>query len=103
MISADLDLIAAAVERGLARIDETILLVRTALQAAQGGEGAELATALAQATFVQMRRMFELRLGKDPPFESSGFPLSSIPEGCQVLAEARMYYELKRENKKLRF
>ncbi len=74
----------------------------------------------------------------------SGFPLSSIPEGCevrissnpdpdpdpdpnpipdpnpnpnpnpnptptptptphQVLAEARMYYELKRENKKLRF
>ena len=70
---------------------------------AQGGAGAELATALAQATFVQMRRMFELRLGKQPPFEPSGFPLSSIPEGCEVLAEARMYYELKRENKKLRF
>ena len=32
-----------------------------------------------------------------------GYPLLSIPEGCQVLAEARMYYELKRENKKLRF
>ena len=70
---------------------------------AQGGAGAELATALAQATFVQMRRMFELRLGKQPPFVPSGFPLSSIPEGCEVLAEARMYYELKRENKKLRF
>lgn len=70
---------------------------------AQGGAGAELATAMAQATFVQMRRMFELRPGKDPPFESSGFPLLSIPEGSQVLAEARMYYELKRENKKLRF
>lgn len=35
MISADLDLIAEAVGRGLARIDETILLVRAALQAAQ--------------------------------------------------------------------
>ena len=32
---------------------------------AQGGAGAELATAMAQATFVQMRRMFELRPGKD--------------------------------------
>jgi len=31
---------------------------------AQGGAGAELATAMAQATFVQMRRMFELRPGK---------------------------------------
>jgi len=70
---------------------------------AQGGAGAELATTLAQATFVQMRRMFELRLGKQPPFVPSGYPVSSIPEGCEVLAEARMYYELKRENKKLRF
>ena len=70
---------------------------------AQGGAGAELATAMAQATFVQMRRMFVLRIGADPPLVPTGDDVRSISEGCKVLAEARMYYELKRENKKLRF
>ena len=70
---------------------------------ARGSPGAELAVTLAEATFVQMRRMFDLRLGRDPPLVPAGYPLLSIPEGCKVLAEARMYYELKRENKKLRF
>ena len=40
--------------------------------------------------------MFELRLDQNTPLVPSGFPVFSVGEGCKVLAEPRMYYELKR-------
>lgn len=71
--------------------------------AVQGGRGAELATSVAKATFVQMRRMFDLRLDQETLLVPKGYPLFSISESCKALCEAKMYYELKRENRKLKF
>ena len=68
------------------------------------GGGARLAVLLAQATFVQLRRMFsELTLGASPPPKPAGFPVHTLPEGCEVRAVPRMFYEIQRGVKKLRF
>jgi len=64
--------------------------------------GSMLAIDVAMATFVQMRRMFELQLPKDLP-PVSGFPLRTLPESCEVLAKPGMFYEIQRGVKKLRF
>ena len=69
----------------------------------RGAAGAELATSLAKATFVQMRRMFELQLDRETPLVPSGYPIFSVPESGKVRAIANMYYELQRETKKLKF
>ena len=71
--------------------------------AQRGAAGAELATSLAKATFVQMRRMFDLQLDRETPLVPTGYPIFSVPEGGKVRAIANMYYELKRDVKKLKF
>ena len=68
------------------------------------GAGCELCVRLAQAAFVQLRRMFEeVSLGKDPAPTPSGYPAHTVPERAEVLLKPRMYYELQRGVKKLRF
>ena len=66
--------------------------------------GARAAVSMAKAVYVQMRRMFEdLIIGEDTPPVPSGYPLCTIGEKAEVLCKAKMYYELQRGVKKLRF
>ena len=52
----------------------------------------------------QLRRMFdELIIGASPPPVASGYPLFTIGEKIEVLCKPKMYYELQRGVKKLRF
>jgi len=53
--------------------------------------------------FVQIQRMFEVVLSADPPVTVGGYPLHTVPEGSEMLLKARMYYELQRGVKTLRF
>lgn len=66
--------------------------------------GAALAVSMAKAIYVQARRMFEdTVIGASPPAEPSGYALHTIGEKVEVLVKPRMYYELQRGVKKLRF
>ncbi|KAL1522879.1 hypothetical protein AB1Y20_017844 [Prymnesium parvum] len=71
---------------------------------AQALPGDLLTRDIAKAAFVQLRRMFEeVRLGADPPPKAGGYPLHTLPEASEVLLKPKMYYELQRGVKKLRF
>ena len=68
------------------------------------GGGARLCLTMAKAVYVQMRRMFEETiLGASPPSEPYGYPIHTVGERVEVLVKPRMYYELQRGVKKLRF
>lgn len=45
----------------------------------------------------------QVRLGESPPPTPVGYSLHSVPEGTEVLLKPRMFYELQRGVKKLRF
>lgn len=72
---------------------------------AEPSAGDAFSRSIAKVAFVQMRRMFEdVRLSAGPPAPTAGgFPLRSLPEGTEVLLKPKMYYELQRGVKKLRF
>lgn len=56
------------------------------------------------AVSAQARRMFEdVRLGASPDPRPEGYRLHTIGEKVEVLCKPRMYYELQRGVKKLRF
>jgi len=66
--------------------------------------GERLTISLAKAAFVQCRRMFEeVRLGASPPPLPSGYPLHTVDERVEALLKPKMYYEIQRGVKKLRF
>uniref|UniRef100_A0A7S4BKD4 Uncharacterized protein n=1 Tax=Chrysotila carterae TaxID=13221 RepID=A0A7S4BKD4_CHRCT len=65
-------------------------------------EAEQLLLDVAKATFVQIRRMFSVKLSVDVP-EASGFPVRALPDEYEMLVEAGMFYELKRETKRLNF
>ena len=46
---------------------------------------------------------FQVRLGAEPPPTAGGYPLRTLPEATEVLLKPKMYYELQRGVKKLRF
>lgn len=70
----------------------------------EGASGARLSVSMAKAVYVQMRRMFdEVIIGQSPPCDPNGCPLHTIPEKVEVLCKPKMYYELQRGVKKLRF
>ena len=63
-----------------------------------------LPVSMAKAVYVQARRMFEeVIFGESPPCELKGSPLCTIGERVEVLCKPKMYYELQRGVKKLRF
>ena len=68
-----------------------------------GGARDALVLNVAIACFVQLRRMFELKLGNEPPAGVGGWPVRSIADDYKMLAEPRMYYEIKRGVRKLKF
>ena len=71
---------------------------------AEGAAGARLAVSMAKAVYVQVRRMFdETIIGASPPAQISGCPVCTISERVEVLCKPKMYYELQRGVKKLRF
>lgn len=66
--------------------------------------GERLTISLAKASFVQLRRMFEeVRLGAQPPPLPAGGPLHTIDDKVEALLKAKMFYEIQRGVKKLRF
>jgi len=65
--------------------------------------GTRLAVSLAKVAFVHTRRMFDVVLGADPPAKPGGFPLRTVPEAAEFLLKPKMYYELQRGSKKLKF
>ena len=66
--------------------------------------GARLAVSMAKAVYVQARRMFEETIiGASPPAEPYGYALHTVGDKVEVLVKPRMYYELQRGVKKLRF
>lgn len=69
---------------------------------ARGAAARDLTLLLAKTTFVQMRRMHEVRLPVDLPMVS-GYPLHAIPEATELKALPYMYYELQRGVRKLKF
>ena len=59
---------------------------------------------MAKAIYVQARRMFEeVIIGAEPSPEPYGTRLHTIGEKVEVLVKPKMYYELQRGVKKLRF
>ena len=59
---------------------------------------------MAKCVYVHIRRMFDdLIIGAQPPPEPNGYPLYTVGEKIEVLCKAKMYYELQRGVKKLRF
>ena len=73
-----------------------------ALGAVGAGGADELSTSLAIAIFVQLNRMFELNLSKGAEQPQGAAP-RTLAESAEVLAAPRMYYEIQRGVKKLRF
>jgi hypothetical protein len=69
---------------------------------ARGAAARELTLLLAMTTYVQMRRMHEVKLPVDLP-KVSGYPLHAIPETTELKALPFMYYELQRGVRKLKF
>ena len=66
--------------------------------------GEQLAVSMAKAIYVQACRMFDdVKLGASPEPMPAGFPLYTVPDKAEALFKARMYYELQRGVKKLRF
>jgi len=66
--------------------------------------GSQLAVCMAKAVVVQMSRMFEeVRIAASPEPRPDGYRLHTIGERVEVLAKPKMYYELQRGVKKLRF
>jgi len=65
--------------------------------------GAQAAISMAKAVYVQLHRMFDVVLSESPPCRVGGSPLRTVPEGSEVLMKPRMYYELQRGVKKLKF
>jgi len=64
--------------------------------AGEAGEASrQLALAVAKATFVQLRRMFEIGVALDAP-PPGGYPLHALPDSVDLKAVANMYYELQR-------
>ena len=69
-----------------------------------GSDGSQLAVSMAKAVAVQMGRMFEeVRMAASPEPRPEGFRLRTVGERVEVLAKPKMYYELQRGVKKLRF
>ena len=72
--------------------------------AAAAPAGERLAISAAKAAYVQLRRMFDqVQLGAEPSPVPSGYPLHTIDERVEALLKPKMYYELQRGVKKLRF
>jgi len=70
----------------------------------EGAAGARLAVSMAKAIYVQVRRMFdETLIGASPPPTPYGRPLHTVGERVEVLYKPKMYYELQRGVKQLRF
>lgn len=67
--------------------------------------GARLAVSMAQVFYVQQSRMFEeVILGANPPCDpTEGCLVRGVGEKVEVLLKPKMYYELQRGVKKLRF
>lgn len=66
--------------------------------------GDDLARDIAKSSFVQLRRMFEdVRLAAQPAPIAGGYPLRSLSETTEVLLKPKMFYELERGVKQLRF
>ena len=66
--------------------------------------GEQLVVSMAKAIYVQSCRMFEdVKLGASPEPTPAGYPLCTLAAGVEALFKARMYYELQRGVKKLRF
>ncbi len=66
--------------------------------------GERLAISAAKAAYVQLRRMFEeVRLGAAPPPLPTGYPLHTLDERVEALLKPKMFYEIQRGVKKLRF
>ena len=55
------------------------------------------------ASHTATRTPFQVRLGAEPPPTAGGYPLRTLPEATEVLLKPKMYYELQRGVKKLRF
>jgi len=68
------------------------------------GASDPLALPMAKVVYVHARRMFdEIIFAESPPVELRGSPLCTIGERVEVLVKPKMYYELQRGVKKLRF
>jgi len=89
----------------------TLLPFGSATRAGGGGvgvgidaAGSRLAVSMSKATYVQMRRMFdEIILGQSPPPIPAGCPVHTIGEKIEVLCKPKMFYELQRGVKQLKF
>lgn len=66
--------------------------------------GAAISVSMAKAVYVQLSRMFEeILIGAEPPPVPSGTPVHMVGEKVEVLLKPKMFYELQRGVKKLRF